>query len=296
MLFAIHPLQVETIAWVSASKILLSTFFYLVATYFFIEFIKTSAKLSYFLTFLFFICSYGAKEQVLVFPIWLVVLYYMYGVKIRDYKKISLLVPFFMLALCFGLVFIYNISNPLMEQINPNATSYSIGQRLVFSCYVIVEYLTKWFAPFKLLYLYPYPMRKGEALPFWMLIYPLLLTIAVTVFRSELIKKYIFPALLFFLIHIILVLHVIPINRFSIVSDRYIYLSSVGLAFIEVYLFVKCYKKWTLRNKRTAYLLVVLLYIGLGGYSYQRTRVWHNTDSLKKEILELSKKKKVPFN
>lgn len=289
MLFSIHPLQVESVAWVSASKILLCTFFYLLATYTFIKYLHQSNRYIYYIfTIILFACAYGAKEHAVIFPLWLTLLCSFYPCNFRKIKIWALLLPFFALALFFGLMFIWQIIPPGAAQTDTTITGYTIWQRIVFSCFSIVEYINKWIVPYKLLYLYSYPMSVGEPLPAWMLVYPTLWLVVFITMWKYLKNKIVSGGLLFFLIHLLLVLHIMPLKRPSIVADRYIYLSAVGLSFVLVYFFVQSYTNWSKAVKVTSVAIVVSIFLFLGSYSYHRTLVWHNTESLKKELKEIA--------
>lgn len=124
----------------------------------------------------------------------------------------------------------------------------SASKILVYACYSFVEYLFKCIFPFKLSYLYPFPSVVGDALPSWLLVYPGLLTIALIAFGKYIWKNSVLLfSLIFFLIHLAVALHLIPLSRFAVVADRYAYISSIGVCFAlsygVVYLFKTCGKK-----------------------------------------------------
>lgn len=81
-------------------------------------------------------------------------------------------------------------------------------------------------------------------------------------------------------------LHVIPMPRFAIVADRYIYLSSIGLSFIVAYYFVFIYEKWV-RGRIFLKLIFVCYLLYMCVYANLRTRVWYDSDALKQEVREL---------
>ncbi|MDE7378114.1 MAG: hypothetical protein K2N13_04030 [Paraprevotella sp.] len=290
LLFAIHPLQAEAVAWISASKILLNTFFYLLATQAFIRFLHDNKPRHYALTLLFFVCSYGCKEQALIFPVWATWLFLFYGHKPWSPFVLKSLVPFYFISLLFGLIFIYGISS---AQNADSLPAYTITQRLVFCCYSLVEYITKWYVPCNLLYLYPFPMHPGEALPVWLLTYPLILTIAVLTLWSKFRYRAVVAGSSFFLIHLLPVLHIIPIGRSAIVADRYIYLASVGLSFIAVYYLVNYYQKQAASIRQYILPVVALIFFALGTYTFLRTQVWHDTESLRRKMKELKTTTKI---
>lgn len=276
LLFAIHPFNVESVAWMSASKVLVYTFFYLLATYTFLLYLKNSKFVFYIFTLILFVCSFWGKEQAVTFPIWLFLLLLFFNRQ----KSWSLLLPFLFLSFWFGITTM--ISQGVNgEGILTENTTYSFGQRCIYACYSFFEYLFKCIFPIKLSYLYPFPSQVGEALPAWLLIYPLLLFIPIIIFIKQLSKWPIALGLLIFTIHIIISLHIIPLSRYAIVADRYAYISTIGICFIISY-----YASKFLYNKfACCFFIIYILYMGI--YANQRTYVWQNTDTLKQELRDL---------
>ncbi len=299
LLFAVHPLQVETVAWVSASKILLCTFFYLLATRRFVGFLHHGEWRAYGGALLLFVCAYGCKEQALIFPVWATVLCRFYGHRLRSAFAVRSLLPLYLVAFLFGLVFVFDISSSQgfdwaawLAPETGGATEvavweYTWMQRVVFCCYSLVEYLTKWCVPCNLLYLYPFPISPGEALPAWLLAYPLILAVALCALWSCFRHRVVAGGTAFFVVHLLPVLHIIPIGRAAVVADRYIYLASAGLSFIAAYYLTAYARQQRPAVRRYLRYAVVLLFGLLAAYTYQRTQVWHDTESLRRRMKEL---------
>ncbi|MDR1154276.1 MAG: hypothetical protein LBL04_06155 [Bacteroidales bacterium] len=110
-------------------------------------------------------------------------------------------------------------------------TRYPLWQRLVFACYSLVEYTVKLAFPANLLYVYPFPMKPGDALPAMYLIYPPVAAAAgIALYRFR--RYRVLPAgVAFFIVNLVLTLHIIPMSRFTVVADRYVYLASAGSVF-----------------------------------------------------------------
>jgi hypothetical protein len=100
LIFACHPLNVETVAWLSASKILVYTFFYLLATLAFLSYLNRGKVFFYFLTLFLFACSFGGKEQAVCFPLWLMLLYWLNGHSFKSRKVWLALMPFLLSLSC----------------------------------------------------------------------------------------------------------------------------------------------------------------------------------------------------
>lgn len=283
LLFAVHPLNVESVAWVSASKILVYAFFFLLAIYTYIIYVEKQ-KIRYYLYSLFFlILSFGAKEQAVILPVCLLVVDWLLKRNLKDVNLWIEKVPFFILAFLLGLVTIYCAHGGLSLG---EDDGYSLWQRIIFGCYSFVEYLFKWLLPVKLLYLYPFPSLPEETVPKWLLFYPILLTTALISFRRQLRQWPIAFGLLFFTVNLFMTLHLIPMPRFAIVADRYIYLSSSGLSFIFGFYLVDTFDRWKKYRIRGIGLMIVYVsYLII--YANIRTRVWHDSGTLKHKVKEL---------
>ena len=291
LLFAIHPFNVESVAWMSASKIIVYAFYYLVATYFFIKYIQKKKIIFLILTAIFFIFSFLGKEQAVTFSAWMLLIYWILGYSFKDKKIWITTLPFICLSLLGGFVTMLSQSVSGGGALS-DAPSYHLWQRFVYACYTFCEYLFKCIFPFKLSYLYPFPSLIGDSLPMWLLIYPTLVIVSIATFLKYLLSNKILScSLIFFFIHIAVTLHIIPLSRFAVVADRYVYVSSIGICFALSYLTIYLIKKFKTRGKIVIFTVLCCYVLYFGAYSNNRCRVWHNSDTLKKEIKELLKQR-----
>lgn len=278
-LFGIHPLTVESTAWISASKVLIYTFYYLLALLAYLQYLQTNKARYYMATLVLFCCSFLGKEQAVTMPLCLILIDWFTGRNMKNANHWIEKIPFFALALFFGLITI------LSQQGGGNAPQYPFTQRIVLSFYTLFEYLVKTIFPFKLSYIYPFPMQVGESIPLRFLIYPVIvafLAYMLYLYRSNRVLVF---SLLFFVIHLSVAIHIISTSRFAIVADRYVYLSLVGIMFLIVYYFIHLVKK---KRMRKIFLPALLLYgIYLGVYTHTYSKQWKDTDSLKKHLREL---------
>ena len=93
--------------------------------------------------------------------------------------------------------------------------------------------------------------------------------------------------LLFFLVNMILVLHVAAMSRPGIVADRYVYLGAVGLFFMAAWYGVTWMQNKTGRIRKWAIAVALCYLLYLGGYAHYRTYAWKDSGTLKKELFEL---------
>lgn len=282
LMFAVNPVQVESVAWVSASKIVFCTFFYLLATLCFMDFLSGKGRKFYALSLAMFVLSYGFKEHVAVFPLWATLLCAIYGADFKSRRTYAALLPLYATGLAMGLAYIFLINSyPELQTDN-----YEWWQRAVFFCYSLVEYVCKWIVPFRLQYLYIFPSGTGSPVPWWMLAYPLLLAVAVAAFRRQIARKPVACGVAFFLIHLILVLHIIPLNRPTIVADRYNYLSGAGLSFIMAYAAVGCRMACGEKAWRAARLALTLLVAYYSCMTFLRVQHWKTTETIKEDVMQ----------
>jgi hypothetical protein len=286
LIFCIHPFNVESVAWMSASKVLVYALFYLLATCTFLLYLEKGKIRFYIFTLILFVFSFLGKEQAVTFPVWLLLVYWIANRSLKNKKIWFTVLPFFALAFVFGIITIYSQYADGAGVMSSRA-DYLFWQRLVFACYSWFEYLFKILVPIKLSYLYPFPVAIGEPLPNWILIYPVL-TVILGVSLWKFIKKPpVLFGLLFFTIHIAIALHIIPLSRFAIVADRYAYIAIIGIAFIVAYYFIALYNYVkTKRVKRLAVLLFSACILYCGIYAHKRTYVWYDVDTLKREMKE----------
>lgn len=289
LLFAIHPLQVEVVAWISASKILVFVFFYLCSIWFYLRYIQKERIYDYLLMLLCFLLSFGGKEQAVTL---LVCLFWIDFACRRNFRSGTLWyekMPVFLLTLVFVYITLESHAST-NSGLMGNEVFYPFMQRCVFACYSICEYVIKLILPFNLLYLYPFPITIGEALPFRFLIYPVVLLILGFCFGKLLLKRPVYLGLSWFLIHVGLMLHIIPMSRFSIVADRYVYLAAPGLFFIIVwYFFVLLEKRPRFKKICIGVACAWLLFFGI--QTHIRTFTWHDNTSLKMKMNTLLKQR-----
>jgi hypothetical protein len=295
LIFAIHPFQVESVAWISASKIVLYTLFFLLGILLYLQYLETF-NIWYFVgVVICYLSAYGSKEQAIIFPLNLLAFDYIFNRYIN--LKVSFVIfsnrvvlekiPFLII---FFLLYWFSAANNLGSF---NFGTYPLYQRLIFSMSSFMEYIFRFIAPVKLYYFYFFPIEIGETLPLYYWGYPLLTFICVLFiwhnYRRN--NRIVIFGFLLFAINILLVLHLIPMPRKMITADRYMYFSIIGMATITVWFAQYLYVK--LRNwHKMLTSAIVMWFIFLGVQSFIRTTEWKDSDSIKRNIYELIEKRK----
>ena len=277
LLWAVHPMNVEPVAWISASKILVYAFYYLAALLLYLYYVERPGLGKYIGLLALLVASFLGKEQAVVLPLAFLLVDYVTrrecGVGYLLLEK----VPFLILALFFGIVTI------LSQGDGGNMPEYSIWQRLLFCGYTLYEYMAKTVLPINLMYLYPFPISPEGKMPFMMYMYPLMIlaaTYLVYVFRKE--RMLVFGAL-FFVVHLLVAVHLISISRFAIVADRYNYLSMIGPLLVIVHYLCL----WHQKHKMAARLIIVLYFAYLCTYTVIYQQNWDNSEHVKRHVKEI---------
>ncbi len=278
LLFGVHPIHVESVAWASELKDLLYTFFFLLSFIYYLKYIKSGIKKFYFWSLILFLPALLSKAMAASLPLVLVITDYFKGRKINLKNSIEK-IPFFLMALVFGIVAIYaQKSTGAIAEDNV----YSLTQRIIFASYGYVTYFIKIIFPVQLSAFYPYPVKSGEAIPSVYYMYPLLIIGILTfVFYSIRRTKKIIFAIGFFTATILLVLQLLPVGG-AIMADRYCYIPSIGLFYLAAeginYL-------WTMKSKFAAGILTGVFVIFFSAKTYTRCEVWKNGMTLWNDVI-----------
>lgn len=287
LLFAIHPLHVESVSWISAQKDLLYTGFYLAALIFYLKFIGSQRKKIwlYLASLLVFIFSNLSKAQAVTLPVILLVIDFYLDKKIT-LRNIFEKTPFFILSVIAGIIAI--MAQKQSASIH-EIQDHSFIVQLLFAAFAFVSYIIKSFLPINLSAYYPYAEKAGSMYPVYLYTSPVIVCIlAFLVFRFG--KKN--PSLLFgaafFTVNIFLVLQLLPVGG-AVMADRYTYLSSIGIFFpLAVFLTQVWEKKISpLQNYRTPLLLITGCWlIFLGWQCNNRTSVWKTSETLWTDVIQ----------
>ena len=287
LFFGVHPLHVESVAWVSERKDVLYAFFYLFSLNFYILSVKKKERKWYWLSLLFFVFSLLSKGQAVSLAATLFLVDFFMGKKIFDRRNLTGKIPFLFLALGFGII-------AILAQQGRGGTEmvHTLWyQRLLFASFGFLHYIFKLILPVSLSAFYPYPdLVPGSGLP--VIFYLSLLVIplfAVALFFSYRRSKAVFFGLGFFLLNIFLLLQLLPVGS-AVMADRYAYIPSVGFCFLAGYGFLE---KKLIYNQKIAYLLAVLYILTLGTMARVRSGVWQNSVTLWTDVLKIHPE--VPF-
>jgi tetratricopeptide (TPR) repeat protein len=283
LLFGIHPLHVESVAWVSGRKDLLYTCFYMLSLISYVRYLDKKSAGMYILALVFFLLSLMSKGMAVTLALSVVAIDYLLKRDLLSKKVILEKIPFFAMSLLFGII-------AIMVQQAQGATEiikFGVADRVVFASFGFTQYLIKLVFPYKLCGYYPYPDLKVATIPaaWYFSVVPVLAFVGTLGYFSLLRpnRKIVF-GIVFFLLNVLLVLQLFPVGS-AVMADRYTYLSSFGFFFL-----VALGSGFLMQNRAATRLMIPGLFLAyaalLSFVSNQRCAVWHDSYSFWNDIVE----------
>lgn len=278
VLFAMHPMHVESVAWISQVKDLLYSCFFLLSVLSYVRYNERGVKKYYFLALLMFCLSLLSKAMAVSLPLVLFLVDFLQERKINR-RQVLEKVPFLLLATLFGAIAI--VAQRSLNAI-PVHSIYHFGDRLVFAFSSFFQYLIKLAIPLQLSAFYPYPEQHGHFMP-WYIYASMGLTlvlIALAIYSLRHTRKMLF-SLGFFAVTIFVVLQLLPVGD-AMMADRYSYLSSFGI----FYLAGTGLSSFMNQQNRVIAMLACGLYgISLGVLTFLRCGVWEDGVHLWSDVI-----------
>ena len=288
LLFVVHPMHVESVAWVPGRKDVVYGLFFVSACWAFLRYIRNESRpvKQYILALVLFIASLLGKPVAVSLPVTLVLIAFVED-KLADKRLWAAYVPFFALALMAGLKSVYDQKH--FGALGTQMESYAAIERIALAGYALITYLWKMVVPVHLLCFYPYPLKVDDHIHYVYYIYPLLAVgLGWAVWRFLRQHKIVVFGLLFFLVNIALLLQLLPVGG-AIVADRYSYIPYLGLMIsIAVPAASLSLKSYIPNLQEKAGVIVVGVFIAICALlCYNRSLVWHDTTTLWRDEIAL---------
>lgn len=286
LLFGLHPMHVESVAWVADRKDLLCALGYLGACITYIYYLRTTSVrwILYPLSICLFLFALLSKPIAVALAPTLLLIDY---AKDRLDKKVFVeKIPFFALSLAFGILSVRDQAS--IDAVNNGAVHFSILSRPALGAYAFFTYLWKVIIPVHLCCFYPYPENINGSVPPVFYLFAIALAVllwAVWTFGRK--NKAVIFGFLFFMINISLLLQFIPVGS-AIIAERYTYIPYIGLFYIAGW-FVSEYVAGYSNVFKSPVMIISLACICVLGYvSNTRCKVWYDslslwTDAFRKE-------------
>jgi tetratricopeptide (TPR) repeat protein len=286
-LFALHPLRVESVAWIAERKDVLSAFFWMLTLCLYVYYTEKPVIKRYLLVCLFFACGFMSKSIVVTLPVIMILLDY-WPLKRFQLQKGNFILwqlrekmPFFVLSAVFSIITIYAHHAGMSIQ----KWNYTLETRIINAFVSFVIYLEKTFWPHNLSLGYPF---LGQA-PSWQVLGAVSLIIVISAAVIFTMKRlpYLFVGWFWYAITILPVIGIIPVGN-NAMADRYLYLPSIGIFTMLVWGITSLIKSEETRKKILFPAGIAVIAI-LAVLTWQQCGYWKNSITLFSHAVQVTK-------
>ena len=278
-IFAMHPVHVESVAWISELKNTLSGLLYLSAALQYLTFDQTRRTKPYILAFVFFALGLMAKSIIASLPAAVLVVFWWKGRRLNWGRDVLPLAPFFAAGIAAGLFTAWMERRFVGAQ--GREFTFSLIERILIAGRAFWFYLGKLFWPTSLAF--EYPRWNINQAAWWQYLFPAAALALLTAlwklrrtWRGPLagflfFGGTLFPALGF--------LNVYPF-RYSFVADHFQYLASLGIIALTAAGIASVFAKRRLWTQSVGIALCVMLVSVLGILTWRQSRGYTDVETL----------------
>lgn len=291
MLFAIHPLHVESVAWISERKDLLYSAFFLGGLVLYLHYLKKNNRLALSGVFVLFLLSLLSKPAAVVFPFVLLAIDFYFN-RLKQGRTTLEKIPFFVLSLAFGII---TLQVQKMHGAYSDIGLYPFSSRFFFGNYGIMMYLIKTVFPFRLCAFYPFPaLNVNLPIAYYLSVLFTLALIVVFVVSVKRNKEIAF-ALLLYGINLILVLQFFAVGN-AVIADRYTYIPLLGPFFLAGFYLQRYIDSKKGRLPLMAGILLAAIALSLVTISRRQASTWKDGGTLWDQAIKVAPSSKAYAN
>jgi tetratricopeptide (TPR) repeat protein len=284
-LFALHPVHVESVAWITEQKNTLSAVFYLAAMLVYLRFDQTRKAAWHCGALGLFVLGLLSKTTAATLPAALLVIFWWQRGRVSWRRDVGPLLPFFALGAVAG-VFTAWVERKLIGAEGAEF-ALSIGERCLIAGRAIWFYLGKLFWPAELIFIYP----RWQVSPAvgWQYLFPaaaLLLLVGLWAARRR--SRAPLAAALFFIGTLFPALGFCNVFPFvySFVADHFQYLASLGVITLVSAGAALLLGRWRLWSHPVGHVLCLALLVSLGALTWLQSRMYAGVDTLYRTTIE----------
>jgi protein O-mannosyl-transferase len=283
--FALHPMRVESVAWVTERKDMLSGLFFFLTLHAYTSYTRRPSLARYLLVVLPFVLGLMSKPMVVTLPFVLLLLDYWPLGRLRRTagspsiaRLLAEKAPLLALGLAFSLITV-SAQDTAVKSIK----DFPLPVRLSNALVSYVAYIRQMLWPSDLAAFYPHPK---DSLPAWQIAGAAVILIAITVavIRAGRTKPYLLTGWLWYLGVLAPVIGLMQ-SGIQARADRFTYLPQIGLIFGLTWLAAGLASSWHLQPRVLGVAAGVLI-AALALCSQEQTRAWSDTDTFYTTILK----------
>lgn len=293
-LFAVHPLHVESVAWISERKDVLSTFWLLITLLTYQRYSQQPSLRRYLIVVTAFTAGMLSKSMLVTLPLLLILLDVwplgrlswsgLTGLRSEPSRRTIILekVPLLCISFIVGVVTI--IAQRATDSV-ANLETLSFTTRLLNAIHAYGWYLLKTVFPTNLCAHYLHPgMLMSESQVFVSGV--VLFIISMVAWRAAATHPYLVVGWLWFLISLVPVIGLLQVG-IQAYADRYTYVPHLGLFVALVWLIDAQFKRWRI-NPRFAIGLTVIVVLTMSVITRTQVATWRDNDALLTRLLEVN--------
>ena len=292
-LFALHPLHVESVAWIAERKDVLSTFFLMLTLWSYTRYVEHSGFDKYLLLILFYILGLMAKPMLVTLPFVLLLLDYWplkrfcfgssdsNGQRSFYWGLVWEKMPLFILSVASSVVtYLVQKSSGAVDSLAVIQFNVRIANALV-SC---VSYIGKMLWPHNLAVLYPY----RQIIFWWQVVGAglFLMMISVFIFRMRRSKPYLLVGWLWYIGTLVPVIGIVQVGSQAMV-DRYTYVPLIGIFIMAAWGGADLVTKWRFRKIGFSIISTMILAIFMIT-SWLQIGYWSNSVTLFEHAINIT--------
>jgi tetratricopeptide (TPR) repeat protein len=282
--FALHPLHIESVAWISERKDVLGAFLWMLTLRLYVYYTERPVLKRYLLVVIAFVLALLSKPMVITLPLILILMDF-WPLKRFESRESNVLMwqvkeklPLLILSLVLVFITFYTPGSNVSYKFLP------LQDRLANAPVAFVTYLIKTFWPLNLAVFYPFPKQ----IPIWPVMGAFLLIVFISAAVIILFKKtpQLFTGWLWYTITIAPVIGIIQIGDFA-VADRYHYLPSVGISMMLAWGIPSLIRNDNMRRK-ILFPAAVAFLLFLSALAWKQCGYWRNSFSLFSRAVEVT--------
>src|SRR6266487_1130651 len=288
--FAIHPLRVESVAWIAERKDVLSGVFFMLTLLAYLYYVRLPRTGRYLVVAFVFACGLMSKPMLVTLPFVLLLLDYWPLDRIRGQvsKRVLEKIPLIALSAVSSIATLvaqkgavgYTEELPVLERFNNAVLSY-------------VLYIWQMLSPVNLAVFYPHPENR---LPLWQISSSFLLLICVTAVAIALRKKrpYLITGWLWYLGTLVPVIGLVQVG-WQGHADRYTYLPQIGLYVLLTWTVADLTARWRRQRELLSASAAVIISV-LSWRAWIQTSYWRDSETLFTHALAVTSNNDVALN
>jgi protein O-mannosyl-transferase len=283
-IFAIHPMRVESVAWIAERKDVLSGVFFMLTLAAYLRYARKPSVGRYVTMSIFLACGLMSKATFVAVPVVLLLLDYWPLHRAKDFpasrRMIAEKIPLFVLsaAASVATMFAQTVTMASLEQL-------PLLPRLKNAAVSLVAYLRQMFWPTDLAVFYPHP---HDQLNIWVVLMAATLIVAITFVAILAHQKYpyVFVGWFWYLVLLVPVLGIVQAGLQSR-ADRFTYLPHIGITMLLTWTCADLTQRW--RNRRIILASVATCVIAVSMIlAFKQTTYWRDSISLWEHALAVT--------